>query len=58
MSDYTDVIGEMEKMQDRLRTIRERYCEPKNQDNPRYNALSRAVSSIGSAVKDMQAEVE
>jgi hypothetical protein len=55
-NDYTDVIGEMRRMQDRLRVIRDRYCEPKSNANPRYLALSNAVSGLNKAIADMTAE--
>lgn len=42
--DYTDVIGEMQRMQDRLRVIRDRCCEPKSNANPRLlGAVQRSV---------------
>lgn len=52
-TDHSEVIGEMEQMQDRLRTIRERHCEPKSNRNPRYLALSNAVSALNKAIADM-----
>jgi hypothetical protein len=55
-NDYADVIGEMRSMQDRIRAIRERYCDPKGNQNPRYLALSNAVAGLNRAVADMQAE--
>lgn len=54
--DYADAIGEMRSMQDRLRAIRDRYCEPKSNANPRYLALSNSIAGINKAVSDMEAE--
>ncbi len=38
-----------------VRQIRERTCDPRSSQNPRYHALSSAVSSPGKAAKDMSA---
>ena len=54
--DYSEVISEMERMQDRLRTIRDLHCEPKSNANPRYLALSNAVSALNRAIADMTEE--
>lgn len=53
---YTDVIGEMRSMQARIRTIRDRYCYPKSNANPRYLAFSNAVAGLNKAIADMMAE--
>ena len=55
-SDYTDVIVELRGMQQRIRAIRERHCEPKCNENPRYLALSSAVAGLNKAISDMEAE--
>jgi hypothetical protein len=55
-NDYNDVIGEMRSMQDRLRAIRDRYCEPKDNTNPRYLGLSNSISGMNKAIDDMAAE--
>lgn len=55
-NDYTDAIREMQRMQDRLRTIRDRYCEPRSKANPRYLALSNAVPALSKAIADMTDE--
>jgi hypothetical protein len=55
-NDYTDVVGEMRAMQERVRSIRTRFCEPKSNSNPRYLALSNVVSNLSRAIEDMQAE--
>lgn len=55
-SDYTDVIGEMRSMQERLRAIRSRYCEPKDNSNPRYLAISNAIAGMNKAIADMESE--
>lgn len=53
---YEPEIAEMRVMQDRLRSIRERTCEPKNNQNLRYHALSSAVSSLEKAINDIGSE--
>lgn len=55
-SDYTDVISELRAMQERVRSIRIRHCEPKAKTNPRYLAISNVVSNLGKAINDMAAE--
>jgi hypothetical protein len=55
-NDYSEAISEMERMQDRLRTIRERHCQPKSNANPRYLALCNAVSALNRAIADMREE--
>lgn len=55
-NDYTDVVGEMRAMQDRVRAIRTRYCEPKANSNPRYLALSNVVSNLTRAIESMESE--
>jgi len=56
MSPYDDAIGELRLMQERLRTIRERTCDPKSNENARYLGLSNAVSGINKAIDNMLAE--
>lgn len=53
---YDDVVGEMRAMQERIRYIRDRYCEPKSNGNPRYLGLSNAVAGLTKAISDMEAE--
>jgi hypothetical protein len=55
-SGYSEEIAELTRMQDRLRKLRDRLCEPKNNRNPRYHALSAAVSQLGRAIDDLKAE--
>lgn len=55
-NDYKDVIGELRGMQQRIRAIRDRYCDPKSNENPRYLALSNAVSGLNRAIAHMQDE--
>jgi len=38
-NNYADVIAELRGMQDRIRAIRDRHCDPKNNENPRYHAF-------------------
>ncbi len=40
-------------MQQRVRTIRDRYCESKSNENPRYLALSNAVAGLNKAIADI-----
>jgi len=54
--DYTDVIGELRSMQERIGAVQDRYCNPKSNENPRYLALSNVVSGLSRAIGDIQAE--
>ena len=56
MSTYDRDIARIEAMVEDIRAIRARTCEPKNQSNPRYHALSMAVSGLMKAADDMRAE--
>ena len=49
-------IACIEAMVEGIRAIRARTCEPKNQSNPRYHALSMAVSGLMKAADDMRKE--
>ena len=49
-------VQELKEMQERVRAIRTRYCEPKANANPRYLALSNVVSNLTKAIDDMEAE--
>ena len=51
-----DVIGEKRAMQERIRYIRDRYCDPKSNANPRYLGLSNAVAGLTKAISDMELE--
>ena len=53
---YDAVIGEMRAMQERIRYIRDSYCDPKSNANPRYLGLSSAVAGLTKAISDMEAE--
>lgn len=53
---YEDAIGEMRAMQERIRQIRDRHCEPKSHQNRRYLGLSSAVAGLTKAISDMEAE--
>ena len=46
----------MRAMQERIRYIRDRYCDPKSNANPRYLGLSNAVAGLTKAIADMEAE--
>ena len=56
MTSYEGDIARLNSFIDELRRIRDRTCEPKNNANPRYHALSSAISQIGRAIDDMHAE--
>lgn len=55
-SDVDDAIGELRAMQERVRSIRTRLCEPKANTNPRYLALSNVVSNLGKAIGDLEGD--
>ena len=55
-NDYSDVIQDLRAMQERVRAIRTRHCEPKSNMNPRYLALSNVVSNLTKAIEDMENE--
>lgn len=57
MDKYADEVAELRRMQDRLRVLRHRLCEPKNNTNRRYHGLSAAVSAIDRAITDMETEI-
>jgi hypothetical protein len=48
-------IARLRRMIEEIRQIRERTCDPMPNQNPRYHALSSAVSSLDKAAKDMSA---
>lgn len=52
---YQD-IASLKRMVVEIRQIRDRTCEPKSKENPRYHALSSAVSQLDRAIRDMYAE--
>ncbi len=54
--DYRSAIRDLREMQARIRQIRDRYCDPKNKENPRYHSLSGAVSRLNAAIDDMEGE--
>lgn len=56
MSTYDRDIAQLDAMIEDIRAIRARTCEPKNQSNPRYHALSMAVSGLKKAAEDMRTE--
>jgi hypothetical protein len=53
-TDCAAAISELRSIQDRVRAIRTRYCEPKSNANPRYLALSNVVSNLSKAIQDME----
>lgn len=46
----------LERMIEDLRRMRYRLCEPRNRDNPRYHAFSRAISALLKVTDDLRAE--
>jgi hypothetical protein len=56
MPTYDKEIARIEAMVEDIRTIRNRTCEPKDRSNPRYHALSMAVSGLMKAADDMRKE--
>jgi hypothetical protein len=49
-------INRLDNMIEDLRAMRDRTCEPKNNRNVRYHALSSAISQITRAAGDMRDE--
>jgi hypothetical protein len=56
MPSYDVEIARIEAMVEDIRAIRNRACEPKDRSNPRYHALSMAVSGLMKAADDMRKE--
>lgn len=56
MSSYDYAIVELRSIQERLRAIRDRTCDPKSNENARYLGLSNAVSGINKAIENMLTE--
>lgn len=56
MSSYAEAIKELRSIQERIRTIRDRTCDPKSNGNPRYLGLSNSISGINKAIDNMLAE--
>lgn len=56
MADHQGDIASLEHMIEDVRRIRDRTCEPKSNSNPRYHALSSAVSQLNRAIDDIRAE--
>jgi hypothetical protein len=56
MPSYDAEIARIEAMVEDIRAIRTRTCEPKDRSNPRYHALSMAVSGLLKAADDMRNE--
>lgn len=55
-ADAANTIDELRAMQDRVRAIRTRYCDPKSNANPRYLALSNVVTNLTKAIEDLEAD--
>jgi hypothetical protein len=53
-ADVANATDELRAMQDRVRAIRTRYCDPKS--NPRYLALSNVVTNLTKAIEDLDAD--
>ena len=56
MPSYDKEIARIEAMVEDIRVIRNGTCEPKDRSNPRYHALSMAVSGLMKAADDMRKE--
>jgi hypothetical protein len=56
MSSYRKEIARIEALVEDMRAIRDRTREPRNQNNPRFQALSMAVSGLKKAADDMRNE--
>jgi|tagenome__1003787_1003787.scaffolds.fasta_scaffold20902363_1 hypothetical protein len=56
MPSYDREIARIDVMVEEIRAIRGRTCEPKDRSNPRYHALSMAVSGLMKAADDMRKE--
>jgi hypothetical protein len=53
---YNGEINRLDHMIEDLRAMRDRTCEPKNNRNVRYHALSSAISQMSRAADNMRAE--
>jgi hypothetical protein len=49
-------VARLERMVEDIRGMRNRLCDPKASNNPRYHALSMAVSSLMKAADDLRRE--
>ncbi|MGZ4618567.1 MAG: hypothetical protein ACXV3F_07530 [Frankiaceae bacterium] len=56
MPPYEKDIAHLHEMLGNIRAIRDRTCVPKSPRNPRYQALSLAVSGLKKAAEDMRQE--
>jgi hypothetical protein len=57
MPDFEADVERPRQMIEEVRRIRTRTCEPKSNQNPRYLALSNAVTNLSKAVEDMRKEL-
>jgi hypothetical protein len=57
MSSFEADIVRLDQMAEEVQRIRNRTCEPKTNSNPRYLALSNAVSGLRKAADDMRREL-
>jgi len=56
MTDGSEDIARLALIADDLSRIWQRTCEPNNSSNPRYHALSSAVSGVDKALASLRAE--
>jgi hypothetical protein len=56
MSDYGTDVAKLDQIVGEIQRIRYRTCEPKANSNPRYLALSNAVSFLRKAADDLRRE--
>ncbi len=57
MAGFEADVESLRQMIEEVRRIRTRTCEPKSNQNPRYLALSNAVTNLSKAVEDMRKEL-
>lgn len=56
MASFDPEIAYLTSLIDPIRRLRDKTCEPKANSNPRYLALSNAISGINKAIEDMRHE--
>jgi hypothetical protein len=56
MPDYAAEVARLQAMLEEIQRVRTRVCEPKSNANPRYLALSNAVTNLRKAIADLRAD--
>lgn len=54
--EYEDVIAELVRMQERIRTLRARHCDSVASNPRRYRAFSGAVADLNVVIGELQKE--